>query len=232
MKNKFFKTKKALLDSQKNAFWMALILTIFVFAGGILLGFMLENSRTSQISKLYQEAEINLLDVQIQSNLLSFSDLNCEYAIQENINFANNVYEEAKLLVQYEEASRLSDAIKLQHKKYDLLRTLFWVNAIKLKEKCNASYHNLVYIYDYNEPRLDIKAKQYVFSKILGDVREKQGDNVMLIPIAGDNDISSLRMLMNLYNISESELPVILIDEKIKITQVEKPEDIENLMVF
>ena len=57
-----------------------------------------------------------------------------------------------------------------------------------------------------------------------------RGSDIMLISIAGDNNIISVDLLMNLYNITESELPVILIDEKIKIKSIEKKEDINNLI--
>jgi len=222
--------KKALLESQKNVFWTALILTIFVFAGGILLGFMLENSRASQINSFYINSEIELADIKIQQDIYSFPEFDCATAINENINFADRVYEQAKLLEKYDKSSQISDSIKLEHKRYDVLRTLFWVNAIKLKEKCNAQYHDVVYLYDYNDVRLDIRAKQDVFSNLLDQVKAKQGNNVMLIPIAADNNVSSLNLLMSMYNISESELPVILIDEKIKITSLESAEDIEKLL--
>jgi len=222
--------RRGLLESQKNVFWTALILSIFVFASGIFLGFMLENYRTGKIEVVLAQSELEMLDVRIQSDIYSFSKLNCTNAIEENINFADKIYEEAKMLDKYEQASRLSDTIIIQHRKYDLLRTLFWVNSIKLKQRCNASYHNIVYLYDYNNPRLDIKAKQAVFSRILSEIKQKKGSNVMLIPIAGDNNVSSINILMKTYNITESELPVILIDEKIKITDIQRVEDIESLV--
>ena len=219
-----------ILKSQKHVFWQALLLAVFVFSFGILLGFLLESSRTAEIEGLYNKADIELLDVKIQNELLDLNNINCNAAIQENIKFADKVYQEAKLLDDYEDASRLSDSIKIQHTKYDLLRTLFWINSIKLKQMCNASYHNLVYLYDYNNPRLDVRAKQEVFSRLLGEVKQDMGDRVMLIPLAGDNNLASISLLMNSYNVLESELPVILIDEKIKITNLDSEIEIEKYL--
>lgn len=219
-----------MFKSQKHAFWISLILTLFVFSGGIFLGYLLENSRTSVLENLYTQSEIELLDVRIQNEIYSFADVNCDNAITENINFASRIYDEAKLLDKYESSNKLSDDVILQHKKYDLLRTLFWINAIKLKQKCNASYHNLVYLYDYNNPRLDTKAKQAVFSRLLTEVKQDKGQKVMLIPTSGDNEITSLSLLMDLYNVTVDELPVILIDEKIKITDIETKEDLDKFL--
>jgi len=214
----------------KHVFWEALLVTVIVFGIGIFLGVLLENWRTNKIDVLYQQSEIKLLDMRAQSEIYSLEDFDCKTAIEENLNFANRIYDEAQLLEKYEDAGRLTDALKAEHKKYDVLRSLLWVNSIKLKKKCKASYHNVVYIYDYNDPSIATKAEQSVFSRVLTELKQKQGDNVMLIPIAGDNDLSSVSVLMNLYNVTEKELPIILIDEKIKVPNLEKVEQIEKLL--
>ncbi len=219
-----------MFQSQKNVFWQALLVTIFVFGTGILLGFMLENWRTSKISTLYAQSEIDLLDIRIQNEIYSLTEIDCEEAINENVVFADRVYSEAKLLEKHEKATKISQGIILQHKKYDLLRTLFWLNSIKIKNKCNATYHNVVYIYKYNNQSWDIKAKQSVYSNLLAQLKQKKGEEIMLIPIAGDNNLHSVSLLMFSYNITESELPVVLIDEKIKITELKTIEEIERLL--
>src|SRR3989338_1678593 len=219
-----------MFNSQKNVFWEAFILAAFVFAAGILLGFVLENWRSGKIEGLYFQSELDLLDIRIQNDIYSLNEIDCTRAVKENINFADRTYEEAKLLQKYEDANKITGNIILQHKKYDLLRALFWINSIKIKSRCNASYHNLVYFYDYNEPSIEIRAKQAVFSGILSELKEEFGSEVMLIPIAGDNDIISVELLMNSYEIAESELPVILIDEKTKVQKIESKEEIIGLI--
>ncbi len=216
--------------SQKHIFWEALIITLFLFGIGIITGIILESWRTNNIDKLYKYSEIELLDIKTQNEIYNMGSFDCDIAIQENLKFANKIYEEAELLGRYEKASRLTDNLKLEHKKYDLLRTLLWMNAIKIKEKCNADYHNVVYIYDYNDASIKTKAKQSVFSKILEELKKEKGNEIMLIPMAGDNNLSSINLMMELYNISESELPVILIDEKIKITKIEEAKNIRDLL--
>lgn len=216
------------MKNQKHVFWQALVLALIVFNLGVFLGYKLELSRNDRIAGLYAESEISLLDVKILSELYNIEGLKCETVIQENINFANKVYEEAKLLTKYEDASRITEDIKLQHRKYDLLRTLFWINSIKIKTSCNATFHNLVYFYQYNNPSLEQKAMQNVFSKILGNVKEKYGNNVMLIPIAADNNVSAVNILVENYQIDT--LPTILIDEKIKIEQITSEADLEKYL--
>jgi len=217
-----------LFQSEKHVFWQALVLALIIFNFGIFLGYMLESSRVGKVSRLYAESELALLDVRMQAELFDFEvdDLQCEAAIQGNIEIEDKIFEESKILDKFEAASRITENIKLQHKKYDLLRTLFWINSIKIKKQCNASFHNVVYFYKYNEPSLEQKAKQTVFSKLLEQLKEKQGDDIMLIPIAADNNISSVNMLLKTYNITE--LPTVLIDEKERVTEIVNIDDLER----
>lgn len=219
-----------MFESQKHAFWEALLVTILIFGIGVFLGIVLENWRTGRIEYLYQESEVKLLDIRTQSEIYSSREFDCKTAVKENIEFADRIFKEAELLSRYEGAGRLTESLKLQHKKYDILRALLWLNSIKIKKNCNAFYSNVVYVYDYNDLNIDTKAKQAVFSNILTELKEKRGNEVMLIPMAGDNDLYSINLLMNLYNITESELPIILIDERIKITELQNVEDIEKLI--
>jgi predicted transcriptional regulator len=52
---------------------------------------------------------------------------------------------------------------------------------------------------------------------------------MMLIPLSADNNITSINLLVKKYNISE--LPTILIDEKVKITDVNDSSIIEKYLI-
>jgi hypothetical protein len=204
--------------------------TIFVFGIGIFVGILIENSRLNNVNELYEISGLNLLDLKLIDSIYSEDYFNCEFAEQENIALADKIYEEARLLEDYQEASRLtSDKIDIEHKKYDILRAMLFVNSLKIKSKCNSSYINVIYFYDYNDPSLEIKSRQEVISRLLGDLKSELGNKILLIPIAGDNDIISIKILMNQYNISESELPVILINEKYRINDVQ---NLESLLEY
>jgi len=216
------------MASQKYTLLYALILTFVVFNIGIFMGYMLESSRVDKINKLYLEAEMELLDQRIQKDAAEIIDFDCDILVEENINFADKVYEEALIIQRYEDANRINQDIIFQHKRYDLLRTLFWINSMRIKEKCNSDYHNIVYFYQYNNPSIEQESKQRFFSNLLFQIKEKFGNSIMLIPIAADNDISSINLLLDKYGIEE--LPVLLIDEDTKITNLESMEDIEKYL--
>ena len=206
----------------------ALLLTFIVFNFGIFMGYILETSRVDKINTLYLEAEMELLDQRIQKDALELIELDCELLVQENINFADRIFQEALLIQKYEDANKMNEDIVFQHKRYDLLRTLFWINSIRIKQKCNSDYHNVVYFYKFNDPLLEQGAKQRFFSNLLIEIKQEYGSKVMLIPIAADNDLPSINLLLEKYGIDE--LPVILIDEDIKITNLENKEDVTKYL--
>jgi len=215
-----------MFKSQKHAFWQALVATLFIFGIGIFVGVLLENSRIGKISEIFYESEINLLDIRLQNEIYSKGNFNCKLAIQENTKFADKIYEEGKILDEYEKASRLNpEKLAIEHKKFDILRAMLLLNSLEIKENCNNSYHNVIYFYQYNNPRLDLKSKQNVFSRLLGELKQKYGEKIFLIPMAADNDISSINILLDRYEIGLEDLPVILIDEKIKITELQSVEE-------
>jgi hypothetical protein len=217
-----------MITHQKHIFLYALILTLVVFNVGIFLGYMLESSRVSKINSLSLDAELEILDQIAQKDSLSALNLDCSSLVQENINFGDKIFQEALQIQKYEDANRISGDILFQHKRFDLLRALFWMNSIEIKQKCSSSYHNVVYLYQYNNPSIAQNSKQKFFSQLLEQMKNDEGDKIMLIPLSGDNNISSINLAMKKYGITE--LPVILIDEKVKLTNVNDSKDLEQYL--
>lgn len=216
-----------MFNSQKFVFLNAFILAVFIFGSGILIGYWFEGLRTEEVNQLYLKSELNLLDMKVLSDAFN-TQFSCENAIEENIKFGDKIYEEARILENYENAQRMSETLKFQHYKYDILRVMFFLNSLKIKDNCNETMHIITYFYDYEDPSIDIKSKQAVFSNMLMKLKEKRGNKIILIPIAGDVDFSSIQILIKEYNITE--LPTILIDEKIKITEIKTTEEIDLLI--
>jgi hypothetical protein len=206
----------------------ALLISVCIFTFGILVGIFIENARTNFLQQNFVEIETNTLDARLLSDLIDSSD--CNLAVKENIQFADRVFLDARYLNKYEESNQLTESVKLQHIKYDLLRIIIWTNSIKIKEKCHSNYHNVVYIYKYDKTTLTDKAKQTVISNLLSEIKGEKGDKILLLSFAGDTNIPSVNLILNRYNITQQELPVILIDEKIKITDLKDKSELEEYL--
>jgi hypothetical protein len=218
-----------MFNNPKHVFWQAFLAAAIIFAFGIWMGFLLENYRTSKAGIMFSKDEVDLMDIRLQSELYKNHDLEveCTSAVEENMKFGDRIYEEGKIFDQQKKANELTEDIIYQHKKLDLLRVTFWLNSIYIKNKCNSTYHNVVYFYQFKNPEMDKKAEQGVVSEVLTNLKEKYGSNVVLIPLAADNNITSITLLREYYNVTY--LPTILIDEEHKIQGTTSLKDIERV---
>ena len=215
-----------MLKSNKNVFWEALIITIVIFLAGLFLGMLVEMSNSNQIANLYTQSEISLADATTTFQLTEEFEFSCDIIKETNIKFANQIYEEAKLLELYEDSGKLTDSMKLLHKKYDLLRTLLWTSNQKSLNRCN-NYNILVYLYQYGSEDTEIKATQNVWSKILLDIKN-QNENILLLPIAADQNLTSLDLLVKEYEITQ--FPALIIDNKEILYNLKSTESIQSFL--
>ncbi len=214
------------LKSRKHVFWEALVITIVIFLAGLFLGMLVETSNSSKISNLYLASEISLSDAAATSRLIENKDLDCEAIKESNIKVANRIYEEAKLLELYEDSGKLTDSMKLLHKKYDLLRALLWTSNQKSLSKCE-NYNLIVYLYEYGTEDTNKKAVQNVWSKILLDVRAQTQD-ILLLPMAGNQNLTTVEYLVEEYGVDQ--LPAIVINNDKVLYKLESADSLMQLL--
>ncbi len=213
------------LGNPKNAFWEAFFLAVIVFVFGLFLGIAYEGSRLDEINEYYAQSEISLMDSIALNNLVELGGASCNVLIGANIDFADRIYGEAKLLEKYEDSGKITDDLWLAHKKYDALRTFLWINTIKTLERCKEDFSTVVYLYEYSPEDLAQKATQSVWSNILSDLKEEKGNAIILIPIAVDSDLTSLNSLLDEFNITA--YPSVVINNENVLTELSSVEDLE-----
>jgi hypothetical protein len=214
--------------NSKNAFWQALVFTILVFGIGLVFGFFLETSRSESIQNNLMNSEINLLDNQIRNKIIDDLNVHCDLAVKSSFDFADEIYSEAILLEKYDSSDKFGDSLILLHKRYDLLRTLLWIENIKLKERCNLDFHTIIYLYEYKTGDIELKSKQKFYSRILIDLKNKYPEKILLIPIAVNSNLESLELLISKYELFET--PNIFVDEEKIITSIVTFNELENIV--
>lgn len=216
--------------ASKHAFWQALIFALIVFALGLGAGFFFELSRSNDIANLLANSEVEFLDQQLRSSFISGSNVSCGIAINETFRLADKIYHEALLLEEYDSSSKFTEDLQLLHKRYDLLRTLLWLDAINLKSRCSSHpFHTVVYFYNYTSQEVDVRAKQQFYARLLLDLKYNHPSDVLLIPIAIDTGLSSLHAVVETYNISSS--PSILIDESTFVGEIPTLDELEHMLI-
>jgi len=213
----------------KHVLWQALVFTIIIFAVGLIFGFYLESLRASTVELNLLSSEINLLDEQLRGKIVENSNLSCEIALDSTFAFADKVYDEALKLEEYDSSSKFNgDTLLILHKRYDLLRAMFWTEAVTLKKRC-PSFHTVVYFFDYASDDINIKAKQAFFSNLLRTVKEENPNKILLIPIAADLDLAAVDIAMQTYKVNSS--PMILIDETKRVSDVITEKEFKDLIL-
>jgi hypothetical protein len=215
-----------MLKSKKHVFWEALFVTILIFALGILIGVSVEKNRINIVETYYAQSEVSLVDIMVMQRLSDLENYNCKDLIDANIDFADKIYNEALILEQYEESNLLNEDLKLSHKKYDLLRTFVWANSLKIFEKCSKDFTPIVYLYEYDTEDLEKKATQKVWSRILYDLKQEEQDKIILLPIAVDNNLSSVDVLVSQFKIER--FPCIIIGNEKVLYDLTTMEEIKN----
>ena len=213
--------------SNKYAFWQALVFTIIIFGVGILLGFVLEGTRSDTIELTLLNSEINLLDHQLRNQEKANLNISCETSIQNTFEFADKIFNEARKLEKIDQANKFTEILKVLHKRYDLLRIMLWMESIDVKERCQADFHTVVYFYHYGTEDIAIQAEQAALSRLLLDLKDKHGNKIVLIPIAVNLDLESTNLLIEKYKITK--LPAIIIDEQKVIEDKPTIEELENI---
>ncbi len=217
-----------MFNNRKRVFWEALLLTVVVFMLGLLIGVAFEASKSSEITGYYEASQVSLMDIFGLNSLINLNPGDCNVLEEANLQFADRVYKEALLLEKYEAAGKVTKEIEVIHKRYDVLRTFLWINNIETFEQCPRDYSTVVYLYKYSSKDLAQKAKQNVWSKILSDLKEKEGNNILLIPIAADSNLTSLDSLTARFNITS--YPVVVINEKDVIYDLSSVSELEKYL--
>ena len=213
----------------RHVFWQALVFTVVIFVIGLVAGFFLEVSRSSSIENAVAKSETSLLDEQLRNRAIGSLNVSCAEAIDSTFAFADSIYSEAQQLEQYGTSSTFTDSLISLHKRYDLLRTMLWFESIDLRGKCQGSFHTVVYFYDFDTDDVSVKAKQVFFSRALADLKNRNPGNVLLIPIARNLDLESVRVASDEFGVTTS--PAIVIDEKTKVYEINSYDEFEKLVL-
>ncbi|MAE49612.1 hypothetical protein CMI48_02170 [Candidatus Pacearchaeota archaeon] len=200
------------LRGNKGAFWQALVFTIVVFALGMALGLFIESNRADRVHDVLLQAEISLLDEQLRNRVVEDLGVGCSEARESTFAFADRIFEEAQRLEDFDSSSTFGDALTVLHKRYDLLRLMLWSEAVRLRDYCGDDYHTLVYLFAYETQDITQAGEQKALSRVLLDLKEAHGDEVLLIPIAGNLNIASVDLVKEAHGITS--LPAIVVDER------------------
>ncbi len=217
-----------MFNNPKRAFVEALLLAGVVFIIGLMIGVSFESSRLADINEYYSHSELSLMDSLALNRLSDLDEVKCSSLITYDFSFADRIYEEALILERYEDAGKISEEMKITHKRYDLLRTLLWINVMKTRERCSENFSSVVYLYNYDTEDLTERAQQIVWSRVLFDLKQEKGSRIILIPISANSNLASLNLIIEKFEINK--YPAVIVNEKDVLYEVSSVEDLKKYL--
>ena len=202
----------------------SLILTLVVFSAGVFLGIWLEDMRINHIKNRLLEVEVNWNDVRMQSSLMEMS---CPIALDVNKEFGEKLLKEGEEIERYEKANVMSQEIITQKKKYALLQIQYWLNTIKLRERCNASINTVLYFYSQFDP--NVRLQQNIQSRVLVDLIHDCKGKLLTFPLPIDLDIASVEILKRRFNVTKA--PSLVINETVVLEGLQSRQTLEKYII-
>ena len=191
----------------------------------MLIGAAFERNKLDEVEQYYAKSEVLFMDLYALNDRIDSQAETCGVLINTTIELADNIYEEAFLLEKYDNSGKITEGLRIVHRKYDMLRTLLWMNSIKISEKCKGDFNAVVYLYEYDSKDLAKKATQNVWGRLLFDLKQEKGNKILLIPIAVNSDLISLDALIEPFGIRK--IPAVVIDETYVIEELSSVEDLK-----
>src|SRR3989338_8211039 len=100
-------------------FFEALLITLVLLSVGFSIGLYFESFRTSKVIQGYKNFEVEALDLKLQNYYFqTLNKGNCMVALEENINFADRLYDEGLIIQKYEDINQITEELLLEKKRY------------------------------------------------------------------------------------------------------------------
>ena len=194
----------------KKRFFLAFVLTCFIFLIGILVGYTLTIGRTSYLEDIAYKQKLDYESLQLQSLYLDLSATNVSCSIFNKIleTSLNDVASaQAKVDFYIQESSKKSyTEIK---RDYLLTQMRYWLLNARIKETCPAEHVSVLYFYS-NEECVECGAQ----STILSYLKEKLKDRLLVFSLDADfREEPMVGILKQTYNITK--IPSVVIEDSV-----------------
>lgn len=217
------------MKEKDNIYVKSLVISIFIFLSGMMFGILIDNYRISHIRKSLM-SDIIFWDDSIFLTRLKelYGEGFCSEALELNLLYNQKIYERGKEIEEMIKLNRFAPEMREELRKYTLMQVKFWLDSRELKEKCNFTYKNVLYLQDFFAKEQEVRLRNKVQSKIMLDVKERCGNKILLIPINMDLNLTTVDVIKLRYNVTRS--PTIIIDDKIVLEGIVSLQDLLKIL--
>lgn len=188
-------------------YFLAFVLTMLVFSGGIVTGLLIENLRLSSAKQIALTEKVTLRSLQLQHNYIASGLTDCKalHSILENN--INELGKKVNTIIDYEKKALFNEEeFQLQLQDYFLTEIQFYFLAKDIDKKCPQDNIKILYFYDENKDETQGDILIYL---------KKKFDNKLLI-FSLDSGFRQEPMINTLLtNYKITEFPALVIEDKV-----------------
>lgn len=217
------------MNTRFRVFLESAIISMLILIIGFSFGLFFESNRNDLILESYKDYEVEALDLKLQNYYYQIMDSSaCDSAIAQNFEFADDIYLRGLDLERFEESNQITNELLREKKRYSLLKTELWLNTILLKKKCDTNFDTVTYLYAGQPTSSAVVAEQKIISNVLKDLKEEYGNNIILLPIAGDLNLKAVELQQRVYGVDS--LPSLIINEQDVLVGFHTQEELEQYL--
>ena len=188
-----------------NIYIAAAVITILVFSLGIGVGYIINNEKYDMIISDFENLQIQQNDMEVESMLINSLGAdtckNLRYEIEKTATQSTSIGE--KLSYYDSEIMKNPDFIILK-KNYIISLIKFWSYWELFKKNCNSSVNTVLYFYSIKDCG-DCQAQGFVLTFL----KERHPNDIMVFALDKDEDLYSLKLLKETYNVTKAPTLVI-----------------------
>jgi glutaredoxin len=201
------------------------VVTLIIFSLGIGLGYLISNQKYDIIKYDFDSIQLQQKDIEIELLLInSIGNKSCDTLNYEIGKTASQSTELGQTVSLYDnEIIKNPDFASLK-KNYIISLIQLWSYWELFKKNCNSSVNTILYFYAIKNCN-DCQAQGFVLSYL----KEKYPDEIMVFALDKDEDLYSLNLIKNVYNITTA--PTLIINNK-KYEGLKDINELKNLLVI
>ncbi len=188
-------------------YFLAFMLTLLIFAGGIMIGVVFENARLSSAKEITLQEKVSLRSLQLQQNYIESGITDCKTLNTILENNINELGRKVGVIIEYEKKSLFNEGeFNLQLQDYFLTEIQFYFLTQEINKKCPQNNVKILYFYGEN--------KDETQGDILAYLKKRFESKLLIFSLNSQfSQEPMIGTLLTYYNITQ--YPAVVIEEKV-----------------
>ena len=218
-------------DVKKYRYIFAAVITIVIFALGMLFSNFVDDQRYSSLRNEIQEDNVELESWQLQLSYLRSEDVESCRALQSGLqDVVSNYNSRLDDIQNYEENSFFrKDDFESMKNLYVLSGLRYWMFAEELKDNCEYDANTVLYFTTQIGEAKDCESCGYTGEQ-LSILKQKYGEQLLIFTVPTEFDDGFVDMLETRHNVTEIPSVIINDNTSTKLSGSVSSEDIEQVL--